>query len=42
MAHQAIANDFIPPLIENDHRREYLDALTDAVEMERFLEMSVD
>jgi Fic family protein len=41
MAHQAIANDFIPPLIENDHRREYLDALADAVELEKFLEMSI-
>lgn len=42
MAHQAIVNDFIPPLIENDHRREYLDALADAVELERFLEKSID
>jgi Fic family protein len=42
MAHQAIANDFIPPLIENDHRREYLDALADAVELETFLEKSID
>jgi Fic family protein len=42
MAHQAIANDFIPPLIENDHRREYLDALADAVELEKFLEKSIE
>ena len=41
MAHQAIANDFIPPLIENDNRREYLDALADSVELEKFLEMSI-
>lgn len=41
MAHQAIANDLIPPLIENDHRREYLDALANAVELETFMEMSI-
>lgn len=38
---QAIANDFMPPLIENDHRCEYLDALADPVELERFLEKSI-
>lgn len=42
MAHQAIANDFIPPLIENYHRREYLDAFADPVELEKFLEKSID
>lgn len=40
MAFQFIQNDLVPPLILNDNRKEYLDALSEAVELASFLETS--
>ena len=41
MAYQAIQNDIIPPLIENEHRSEYLKTINDKNELEPFLEESI-
>ncbi len=38
IAYQAIQNDIIPPLILNEDRREYLDALNDVDDLASFLE----
>jgi Fic family protein len=41
MTYQAIKNDYIPPLILNDNRLDYLDSLADANKLEQFLELSI-
>ncbi len=41
MAYQAIQNNSIPPLIENDYRERYLDAINDKNELYHFLKESV-
>ncbi len=41
MAYQAIQNDFIPPLIENEKRNRYLDSLNDKNSLHSFLEKSI-
>ena len=41
MAYQAIQNNIIPPLIENEHRSEYLKTINDENELELFLEESI-
>ncbi|WP_150464742.1 Fic family protein [Francisella sp. XLW-1] len=41
MTYQAIKNDYIPPLILNDNRLDYLDSLADANRLEKFLELSI-
>ena len=40
--YQAIQNDIVPPLILDDHRKEYLDALGDADKLEAFLDKAID
>jgi len=42
MAFHYIQNDFVPPLILNDNRREYLDALADSGLLKEFLTMSCE
>jgi len=42
MAFQYIQNDFVPPLILNENRKEYLDALSDALLLKDFLTKSCD
>ena len=41
MAFQAIQNNIVPPLIENDHRSEYLTAINDKSELSKFIEKSI-
>ncbi len=41
MAYQAIQNNIIPPLIKNENRDEYLNALHDLESLSRFLEESI-
>ena len=41
MAYQAIQNNIIPPLIENEHRDEYLKAINDKDLLSDFLENSI-
>jgi hypothetical protein len=41
MAYQAIQNNIIPPLIENEHRDEYLEVINDENELTFFLEKSI-
>lgn len=41
MTYQAIKNNLIPPLILNDNRLDYLDALADAKQLKRFLDESI-
>ena len=38
MAYQAIQNDIVPPLIENEHRDDYLKAINDKDELCKFLD----
>ncbi len=42
LAHQAIQNDLVPPLIENEHRDEYLKVINDKDELCKFLEKGLD
>ncbi len=42
MAFQAIQNNIVPPLIENDHRSEYLQAINDKKELFKFIEESIE
>ena len=42
MAFQYIQNDFVPPLILNDNRSNYLDTLADSTLLKNFLTMSCD
>ena len=41
MAYQAIQNNIIPPLIENEHRDEYLKAINDKDDLCEFLNKSI-
>ena len=41
MAFQAIQNNIVSPLIENDHRSEYLTAINDKSELSKFIEKSI-
>ncbi|BCD91903.1 hypothetical protein fh0823_20420 [Francisella halioticida] len=41
MTYQAIKNDYIPPLILNDNRLDYLVSLSDAYKLENFLDLSI-
>ncbi len=41
MAFQAIQNNIIPPLIENEHRDEYLKAINDKEELFKFIDESI-
>ena len=41
MAYQAIQNNMIPPLIENEHRGEYLEVINDSDKLIPFLEKSI-
>ncbi|HIP11349.1 MAG TPA: Fic family protein [Arcobacter sp.] len=41
MAYQAIQNNVIPPLIENEHRDDYLKAINDKDDLYLFLEESI-
>lgn len=41
MAYQAIQNNIIPPLIENEYRDEYLQAINDKDDLCRFLDESI-
>jgi hypothetical protein len=42
MAYQAIQNNIVPPLIENEYRDEYLKAINDKNELLGFLEESIN
>ena len=42
MAFQAIQNNIVPPLIENEHRSEYLEAINDKNELFKFIEESIE
>jgi len=42
MAYQAIQNNIIPPLIENESRDEYFEALNDEKDLYKFLEKSIN
>jgi Fic family protein len=42
MAYQAIQNDTVPPLIENEHRSTYLEVINDKNKMEPFLQECID
>ncbi len=42
MAYQAIQNSIVPPLIENDHRDRYLDAINNKNRLHKFLKESID
>ena len=42
MAYQAIQNNMVPPLIENESRDEYLKAMNDKDALYRFLQESID
>ncbi len=41
MAYQAIQNNIVPPLIENEHRNEYLKAINDKNELFKFIDESI-
>ena len=41
MAFQAIQNNIVPPLIENEHRSEYLTAINDKNELFKFIDESI-
>ena len=41
MAYQAIQNNIVPPLIENEHRSEYLKAINDKNELFKFIDESI-
>ena len=41
MAFQAIQNNIVPPLIENEHRSEYLTAINDKDELFKFIDESI-
>jgi len=41
MAFQAIQNNIVPPLIENEHRDEYLTAINDKDELCKFIDESI-
>ena len=41
MAYQAIQNNLIPPLIKNEDRDEYLDAINDKNDLHKFLKQSI-
>ena len=41
MAFQAIQNNIVPPLIENEHRSEYLKAINDKNELFKFIDKSI-
>ena len=41
MAFQAIQNNIVPPLIENEHRDEYLKAINDKNELLKFIDESI-
>ena len=41
MAFQAIQNNIVPPLIENEHRSEYLKAINDTNELFKFIDGSI-
>jgi Fic family protein len=41
MAYQAIQNNIVPPLIENDHRDEYLSAINNKEDLSEFLKGSI-
>ena len=40
MTRQFIQNDLIPPLIKNDFRKEYLEAMNDEKKLSNFLELA--
>jgi Fic family protein len=42
MAYQAIQNNIIPPLIENEHRNDYLTAINEAQALSVFLQESIE
>ena len=42
MAYQSIQNNIVPPLIKNDDREKYLDAINDKNALYRFLNESID
>lgn len=41
MAYQAIQNNIVPPLIENDHRDDYLQSINDKDDLCKFLDESI-
>lgn len=41
MAHQAIQNNIVPPLIENEHRDDYLQAINDKDDLCTFLDKGI-
>ena len=41
MAYQAIQNNIVPPLIENEHRDDYLQAINDKDDLCKFLDESI-
>ncbi|MDQ7067798.1 MAG: hypothetical protein Q9M40_07395 [Sulfurimonas sp.] len=41
MAFQAIQNNIVPPLIENEHRTKYLTAINDKDELLKFIDESI-
>ena len=41
MAFQSIQNNIVPPLIENEHRKEYLEAINDKNRLFRFIDDSI-
>lgn len=41
MAYQAIQNNIVPPLIENEHRDGYLQAINDKDNLCKFLDESI-
>lgn len=41
MTYQAIKNNYIPPLILNDNRLDYLESLGDKDKLEKFLDLSI-
>jgi Fic family protein len=42
MAYQAVQNNIVPPLIKNDDRNEYLNAINDRKDLSRFLEKCIE
>ena len=42
MAYQAIQNNIVPPLIENEHRDDYLKAINDKDNLCEFLNESIE
>ena len=42
MAYQAIQNNIVPPLIENEHRDDYLKAINDKDDLCKFLDESIN